>query len=163
EDAKPVDTQACDLTSATAPVVCTWKRRDYKTVYTAVAHVRDARGRTNAAQMVLPWISMDADAPSLAVVPDRTSYRPGDVAKLEIKSTVVPATAIVSFARQGVIAQKRIELVKASTTIELPIEPGYIENIYVQVDRIAKRLRQVAENPQPLPEHVSAEANLRVD
>src|SRR5262249_38985073 len=117
DDAKPVDTQACSLTSATAPVFCTWTRRDRKTGYTATAHVADARGRTNEAQIVLPWWSYDDDKHDLVIVPDRKSYRPGDVAKLEIKSSVVPATAVVTFARQGVIEQKRIALAKPSTIV----------------------------------------------
>ena len=66
--------------------------------------------------------------------PDKKSYRVGDTAKIAIKSTVIPATAVVSFARQGMIEQKRLELVAPTTSIELPIEATFVENVWVNVD-----------------------------
>jgi hypothetical protein len=165
DEAKVIDTQRCKVTSAAHPVTCTWKRRDDRTAYTAVARVIDDRGRANAAQYFIPWwrsTGQSGDKPDLAIIPDRAEYRPGDVAKLEIRSAVVPATAVVSFARQGIIAQHRLELVAPSTSVELPIEVGFIQNVHVIVDRWAKRS---GSDPKfgAIPEHVTAERELRVD
>jgi hypothetical protein len=162
DDAKVIDAQTCKLTSAAAPVACPFKRKDYQTAYTAGARVADARGRTNTAQLAIPWWSTD-DREDLQVVPDKAIYRPGEVAKVDIRSKVVPATAVVSFARRGVISQRRITLVAASTTIELPIDAALIPNVYVTVDRYARRRDVRPGSTLPLPEHEHAEAELSLD
>src|SRR5439155_23605129 len=141
------------LTSAAEPVFCAWQHK-LEYAYVAHAHVRDPRGRPNATRYDVPWWRHDDDT-GFSIVADRRSYRPGDVAKLELKSKVVPATAIVTFARQGVIAQKRLDLTQASTIVELPIEAAYVEDIHVQADRIADRRHRSAGGP--LPEVVSTE------
>ncbi|MBA2544961.1 MAG: Ig-like domain-containing protein [Deltaproteobacteria bacterium] len=161
-DAKVIESQSCALTSGNVAVDCAFKRGDWKTAYTATATIADARGRANVAQLDVPWWSRD-DKKDLELVPDKATYRPGDRAKIEIKSAITPATAIVTFARQGVFAQKRIELASASTTVELPIEIGHIKNVFVQVDRYAKRRKLSKGSSLPLPEMVSAEVNLKVD
>ena len=162
DDAKVTDTQTCALVSDAAPVVCRWKRKDIDTAYTATARIADARGRTNVAQYDVPWFTWD-DSRDLSIVPDRPSYKPGDVAKLAIKSKVFPSTAVISFARQGLISQKRIELTSASTTVELPIEPAFIQNVYVLVDRWGKRKYLAPGSTLPLPEHATATLELPVD
>lgn len=162
DDAKVIDTQKCSLVSDTAPVTCPWKRRDLKTAYTATARVADARGRANVSQYPIPWWSWD-DSRDLSIVPDRTSYKPGDIAKLEIQSKVFPATAVVSFARQGLIAQKQITLASASTIVELPIEPAFIQNVHVLVDRVGKRQKLASGSTLPLPDHTQAAIEIPVD
>ncbi|NVB84682.1 MAG: hypothetical protein HOV81_40285 [Kofleriaceae bacterium] len=161
DDAEVIDTQSCKLTSAATPVTCNFTRKDLQTAYSATARIADPRGRTNTAQYWIPWWTYaDRD---FAVVPDKKSYKPGDVAKLEIRSEIVPATAVVSFARQGVIAQKRIQLTGKTTKVELPITEAYIQNVNVVVDRIAKRRYQNGNDKDPLPEVMSTELSLPVD
>ncbi len=161
DDAKVIDTQHCKVTSGTAPGTCRFTRKDEQTAYMAVARVADARGRTNTTQFYIPWWTY-ADR-EFAVVPDKPSYKPGETAKLEIQSKQLPSVAVVSFARNGVIAQRRVELTKASTTVALPIEPSYIENIHVVVDRWAKRRYMQSGSTLPLPELQSAQVDLKVD
>ncbi|CAN5724212.1 hypothetical protein BH11MYX3_BH11MYX3_16660 [soil metagenome] len=162
DDAKVIETQACNLVSDTTAVVCAWTRKDLQTAYTATARIADARGRVNLTQYDIPWFTWD-DRRDLSIVPDRAHYKPGDVAKLEIKSKVIPSIAVVSFARQGLISQKRIELTQASTMIELPIEPAFVQNVHVSVDRWGKRKGVAAGSTLPLPEHESAQIELPVD
>ncbi len=162
DDAKVVDTQGCDLVSATAPVSCPWKRKDLQTAYTATARIADERGRPNVTQYDIPWWSWD-DRRDLSVVPDKARYKPGDVAKLDIRSKIFPSTAVLSFARGGLISQKKIELTQASTVVELPIEPAFIQNVHVLVDRWGKRKNVSTNNPQPLPEHDSVQIELPVE
>jgi len=162
DDAVVIDRQSCNLTSATTASACPWTRKDLKTAYTATARIADPRGRTNASQFPIPWWSHD-DKRDLVIVPDKAEYRPGDVAKLEIRSLVTPATAVVTFARQGVIAQRRLELIEESTTIELPIDVTHIQNVFVVVDRYAKRQHVQAGSKLPLPESASVELSLPVD
>jgi len=160
DDAKVIDVDRCTLTSGVAPVTCAWTRKDHQTAYVARARVVDPRGRANGAQLAVPWYARD-DRRDLAVVPDRAAYRPGDVARIEIRSRTVPAVAVVSFARQGVIAQRRVELATPSTIVELPIAASYLQNVHVVVDRWASTTR--SKHPQPLAEHTSVEADLPVD
>ncbi|MDQ3367338.1 MAG: hypothetical protein M3680_18090, partial [Myxococcota bacterium] len=162
DDAEVVDTQRCQLVSQATPVICGWQRKDAKTAYTATARIEDARGRRNRTQYAVPWYAHD-DRQDLSIVPDRTSYQPGDVAKLEVRSRTLPGTAIVSFARQGVVAQRRVELTQASTTVELPIEPGHLQNVHVLVDRVARQRVPRAGSKLPFAEHTSARIELAVD
>ncbi len=162
DDAKVVDTQRCQLTSGTGAAVCRWKRRDSLTAYTATAHVVDARGRRNVAYYPIPWYSAD-DQQSLSVVPDRARYRPGDVAKLDLRSAVIPATAVVSVARHGMIAQHHVALTKPSTIVELPIEPAYIQNVNVVVDRIATKQHPDPGSALPVAEESSVALSIPVD
>ena len=149
DDAKVIETQSCDLVSAATPITCGFTRKDLMTAYTAVARIADTRGRVNVAQYDIPWWS-SSDRRDLSIVPDRAHYKPGDKAKLEIKSKVLPATALVSFARGGLISQQRIELTKESTFVELPIEPSFIQNVHVLVDRWGKRKQLLPGSTLPL-------------
>ena len=161
-DAKIVDTQTCNLVSGDAPVTCPWKRRDLDTAYLATARIADARGRTNSAMYDIPWYGRD-DERDLAVVPDRSIYGLGDVAKLDIRSKVFPAAAVVTYARQGMIKQQYVQLTAASTTVELPIEPAFVQNVYVVVDRSNKRRHQLKGSTLPLPETTSVATDLPVE
>ncbi len=159
DDAKIVDTQQCKTTSATTPATCRFTRKDLQTAYVAVARVADSRGRVNVAQYDIPWWTWaDED---FAVVPDKKMYRPGEVAKLDVRSKQLPAVAVVSFSRNGIVAQKRIELTKPSTVVELPIDKAYVPNVFVVVDRWAKRAYQ--QGTGPLPDHTSTQLELAVD
>jgi len=160
DDAEVIDTQHCTATSARDPAHCKYKRKDLKTAYRAIARIKDARGRPNAASYYIPWTAYEDS--ELSVTPDRKQYKPGDVAKLEVRSTAVPAVVVVSFARQGVILQKRIEMTQPKASVELPIEKAYLQNVHVLVDRWAPRKYVSATSKQPLPEHKAAQVDLRV-
>ncbi len=157
DDAKVLDTHVCKLASAATPVSCAFKRVDDKTAYSAIARIADARGRKNAAQLWLPWYAPREGVADLSIVPDKTSYRAGEIARLDIRSAVLPATAVVTFARQGIIAQKRLELTKPSTIVEVPIEPTFVQNVFVFVDRWGKRRQLAKGSAVPLPEHTATE------
>ncbi len=161
DDAKVRDTQACDLVSGTAPVECPWKRIDDNTVYIATARIADARGRTNSAQYSIPWYARESE-PDLAVIPDKAIYNIGDFAKLEIKSRAYPATAVLTFARQGVIKQQRVELTQKSTKLEVPIAPAFLANVHVVVDRWNQR-RVENNGTALLPEATSTQIDLPVE
>ncbi|MGE0545775.1 MAG: alpha-2-macroglobulin family protein [Kofleriaceae bacterium] len=157
-----VDTQHCALKSSTAPVTCAWKRGEWSIRYAATARIADTRGRINVAHYPIPWFSKDSAA-DLSIVPDRKTYRAGDVAKLEIRSKIFPATAIVSIARQGIISQRRLELASAVTAFELPIEPSFITNVHVLVDRWGDRSDKNPGSTLSLPDHTHAELDVPVD
>jgi uncharacterized protein YfaS (alpha-2-macroglobulin family) len=61
-----------------------------------------------------------------------------------------------------VIAQKRVELAAASTTVELPIEPAFISNVGIDIDRMAPRRVVLQGSKLPLPEHTQTSIDLPV-
>ena len=165
DDAKVYDTQHCAVKSELQPVVCVLKRArtPQDLLYRAVATVVDKRGRTNTTQYYVPWYRWPDAKDTLSIVPDKPKYRAGETAQLQIRSDVVPATAIVSYARQGVIVQHRLALADKVTKLSLPMDVGYLENVHVQVDRMAKRETDDQNSTEPLPEQNTAEVDLRVD
>ena len=163
DDAKVVDKQGCNIKSAPGAVICPFRRADTNVAYSVTATIADPRGRTNVTRYAIPWYAAADAEKDFAVVPDKAIYRVGDTARLEIRSTVLPATAVVTFARQGMIAQKRIALTAPTSYVDLPIEPAYIQNVFVIVDRWGKRRHLTQGSNVPLPEHTSVEVNLPVD
>ncbi len=162
DDADVVDTQVCTLTSGTGPVTCPWKRGKLEWAYTAMARVADARGRENTTEYALPWWTFD-DTRELRLLPDKAVYRPGDTAKIDIRSNTLPATAIVTIARNGVIREQQLSLTKASTIVELPIEPAFISNVHVVVDRVSAAKSTRGGSNLPLPQLVQEQLELTVD
>jgi uncharacterized protein YfaS (alpha-2-macroglobulin family) len=161
-DNKLIDTQTFRRTSGTVPVTCPFKPVDEEMIYRTTASVRDQRGRENRTYARLYWGFLEQSPSSLQVVPDKHRYTPGEIARIEIRSDVFPAPAVVSFSRAGVIRQRHIELLGKSTWVELPVEPGFMLNLHVQVDRYAARDKQGKPHP-PLPGVTSAEGEVRVD
>ncbi|MCX5744966.1 MAG: hypothetical protein NT062_20960, partial [Proteobacteria bacterium] len=100
-------------------------------------------------------------ADDLVLATDKPSYRPGDVAKVEIRSRTLPAIAIVSFARDGVVAQHRVELSTASTIVDVPITTAQVPNLRVTVDRWARRAGPPTTGP--LPAHAEDTIDLEID
>lgn len=166
DDAAVHDTQRCAMTSALDPVACLLlPHRREQLEYRVVATIHDSRGRSNGTAYEVPFWNGSREPDSLSLRADRERYQPGDRARLEIHSLVVPATAIVTFARQGVISQRRLELRQERTQVELPIEPQFLQNVHVQVDRIARQAQPDPErkHKEPIAEHESAELELAVD
>lgn len=161
DDATVIDRQACQLTSAASPVRCPIAQRNLSLAYDVIATVSDARGRQHAARLQLPWWARGRDTtPAIAATADRDSYRPGDVAKVELRSALYPATAVVTIARQGVISQRRLALT-GPQTIDVPIAASMIENVHVVVDRVAAQPSGIAGHA-PLPDEASTDLSLTV-
>jgi uncharacterized protein YfaS (alpha-2-macroglobulin family) len=163
DDAKLVGTQTCTLRSARAPVTCPFKRTDGNLAYTAIASVADARGRRNVTRLGIHWFAPAKEKADFVLIPDKETYHPGDVARLTVVSEVLPAMAVVTFARQGMIAQKRLQLTERETIVEIPIEPAFIRNVYVVIDRWGKRRHLDEGSTLPLPQHTTREISLQVD
>ena len=162
DDANIVETQSCKLTSGTEAVTCPWKRAKVEWAYTAMARIADSRGRENSTEYALPWWSYD-DTRELRILPDKPLYRPGDTAKIDIRSHTLPATAIVTIARNGVIREWQVALTKSSTTFELPIEAAFISNVHILVDRVNASAHTRGGSTLPFPELVQEQLELNLD
>ncbi|MCP4375766.1 MAG: hypothetical protein GY794_06275, partial [bacterium] len=84
------------------------------------------------------WMREDDDY--VEIVPDGKEYTPGDTASVLIKSPYESVKALVTIEREGII-ERWVETVEGSAdTIEIPIEPEYIPNVYVGVILIQERV-----------------------
>ena len=79
----------------------------------------------------IPWERQDDDAVEL--IPDSTSYNPGDTAKILVKSPYEKAKALITIEREFVIDSRVVDIVGSSSQIDIPIQPGHIPNIFVSV------------------------------
>lgn len=79
----------------------------------------------------VPWDRSDDDA--IELVPDATSYRPGDRARLLVKSPYERAKALVTIEREFVLESRVVEIEGTASTIEIPIRSEHIPNVFVSV------------------------------
>ena len=158
--ASSMDTQHCTLTSAAAPVTCAFQRsRATQTTRTPRPRGSSiAAGARTSRSTTIPRGTRRARRSRCRLTPDRAGYRPGDVAKLDDRVGRRAGDARSCRSRATACSRRSaVELTAASTTVELPIEPAFIANVHVDVDRMAKRRVMLRPGSKmPLPEHAEA-------
>lgn len=124
-----------------------------------LAQTKDSEGRpAQAATSVWVtrqgelWFSQDNDD-RMDVLPEKTSYEPGDTARLQVRMPFREATVLVSVEREGIIDTKVMSLSGQDPVIELPIPKGrhgqdgelmsWAPNVYVSVMALRGRIREV--------------------
>jgi uncharacterized protein YfaS (alpha-2-macroglobulin family) len=103
------------------------------------AEARDAEGRLAATQTSFyalgpgytAWSRYDHNR--IDLVPERRTYKPGETARIMIKSPWEQATALVTTEREGVRTHKRFALTSSQQAIDVPIAETDIPNVYVSV------------------------------
>jgi uncharacterized protein YfaS (alpha-2-macroglobulin family) len=98
------------------------------------------------------WFSQDNDD-RMDVLPEKTSYEPGDTARLQVRMPFREATVLVTIEREGIIDSKVMTLGGQDPVIELPIPKGrrgadgelrsWAPNVYVSVMALRGRIREV--------------------
>jgi uncharacterized protein YfaS (alpha-2-macroglobulin family) len=76
------------------------------------------------------WMRDDSDM--IELVPDKEEYKPGDTAKILVKSPFDEATALVTVEREGVL-DAQVRKVSAASALEIPITEAMLPNAYVGV------------------------------
>jgi len=79
----------------------------------------------------VPWERRDDD--SLELVADSDQYKPGETAKILVKSPYERAKALVSVEREMILQSQVLEIQGSTSQIEIPITSEAIPNIYVSV------------------------------
>jgi uncharacterized protein YfaS (alpha-2-macroglobulin family) len=69
----------------------------------------------------------------IELVADRTSYKPGDTARIMIQSPWEQATALVTTEREGIRSHKQFALTSTQQSVSIPIGEADIPNVYVSV------------------------------
>jgi len=126
----------CSVTTADVPRACSLKLPE-PGAFLLRAAARDAKGRaTRTAVQVyatgpgyVPWKLENQSR--LELVPDRESYRPGETARVLVKSPLKQATGLLTLVRGGI---ERVELVRMegnARVIEVPIKPHHVPGVHV--------------------------------
>jgi uncharacterized protein YfaS (alpha-2-macroglobulin family) len=108
--------------------------------YRVSATGADPVGRQAVGQLTI-WVSgqgvglwRQPPAGRMALVPDRESYQPGDVARVLVPSPFQEAsTALVTIERGEVLTHQVTHIEGADSIIEIPIKDLYAPNVYLSV------------------------------
>jgi len=79
----------------------------------------------------VPWEQREDD--TIELVPEATSYRPGEISRILVKSPYERAKALVTIEREFILEAKIMEIVGTSSYLEIPIQREYIPNIFISV------------------------------
>src|SRR5262249_33190602 len=75
------------------------------------------------------------------LVPEQETYKPGDTARLMIKSPWEQATALLTVEREGVRSHSTFQLTSTQETVNVPIAAADIPNLFVSVLLIKGRTK----------------------
>ncbi len=154
------DTQTCTLTSTDdpreEPATCEFTT-GVGGQYQVTAVVADDDGDRNRSELTL-WVSGAATRPSrtveqeeVTVVPDRETYRPGDVAELLVQAPFAPASGLVTVVRNGILSSEVFDAPDGSAVLTVPIDEAHVPNLGVEVEMVGAAER-LADDGTPLPD-----------
>lgn len=134
-----VAVKECALTSdAAAPARCELSP-DQPGLYVVEATVTDAASRkqTTTSSFYVSgggWVSwQQRDGAMVELVADQKLYRPGETARVLIKSPWPEAEALVTVEREGVTSARHLHLSGSATAVEVPIDDAAVPNVFVGV------------------------------
>jgi len=73
----------------------------------------------------------------VSLVADKTSYQPGDVAHILVTSPFAQATGLLTVERGHILSHRLVDLRGPSPVIDLPIDDGYLPNVYLSLSMVA--------------------------
>ena len=82
-------------------------------------------------QDYVPWLRRNDEA--LDLVADRDHYKPGDTARILIKSPYEKAKALVTIERESILFSRVIDVQGSASEIEIPVTSELIPNAFVSV------------------------------
>jgi len=85
------------------------------------------------------------------LVPERKTYKPGESARIMVKSPWEHATALVTTEREGVRTWRQFELTSTQQTISVPISEKDIPNVFVSVLLLKGRTKEPGGNDEGDP------------
>ncbi|HKR62631.1 MAG TPA: alpha-2-macroglobulin family protein, partial [Thermoanaerobaculia bacterium] len=116
---------------------------EYALVATAEADGRSTKTRTWFYAVGAGYTAWERyDHNRIDLIPEKTNYKPGDVARIMIKSPWEKATALLTTEREGVRTWKKFELTSTQQTITVPITEKEIPNFFVSVLILKGRTKQ---------------------
>jgi uncharacterized protein YfaS (alpha-2-macroglobulin family) len=79
----------------------------------------------------IPWERRDDD--SIELVPDAGRYRPGETARVLVKSPYEEAKALLTIERESVLESRVLDIRGTASEIAIPIRPEYVPNVFVSL------------------------------
>ncbi|HEY5959727.1 MAG TPA: MG2 domain-containing protein, partial [Polyangiaceae bacterium] len=136
----------CQVKSAITDVHCNLELARAGS-YFVVARSKDEAQRVATSAQALfaigagqPDVS-DADERRIELVPDKSEYRVGDVAKILVKSAITNVDALVTVGRSELHSVERRHLTGTTPILEIPIREDMRPNMFVAVHLVTGRKR----------------------
>lgn len=137
------------VTTGREPVVRTFKPKD-PGLYFMEAEGKDKRGNIvystayfyTVGEGYVPWERRDDDI--IELVADKEHYKPGDVARIMVKSPYERAVAMVTIERDGVLQHFSTTVVGSASVVQIPILHEHLPNVYVSVVLVQGRVAGIA-------------------
>jgi hypothetical protein len=168
-----IDTETASqaVRTAAAPVEVGF-RPDRSGLYFIFAEAKDGAGNRISTAVYLyvtggdyvAWERMDDDAVEL--VADAKFYKPGETARILVKSPYEKAKALVTIEREFILRSEVVEITGSSAEIGIPVTAEMIPNAFVSVLLIQGRTANAAPDAVEdagKPSFKIGYANLRVD
>lgn len=114
-----------------------------------VVTAKDGEGRQSTATTSV-WVTRADElwfggdnTDRIDVLPEKTSYEPGETARFQVRMPFRFATALVAVEREGIIDTRVVQLNGTDPTIELKVNEAWGPNVYVSVLALRGRIRDV--------------------
>jgi uncharacterized protein YfaS (alpha-2-macroglobulin family) len=86
----------------------------------------------------IPWQRQDDNI--IELIADRESYRPGETARILVKSPYERAHALITVERESVVESHVQEIIGGSRQIKVPVRSEYIPNVFVSIVLVQGRI-----------------------
>ncbi|WP_321797004.1 MG2 domain-containing protein [Caballeronia sp. J97] len=114
-----------------------------------IAVAKDGDGRASNASTSV-WVTRadelwfgGENTDRIDVLPEKTSYEPGETARFQVRMPFRSATALVAVEREGIVETRVVELNGKDPTVELKVDEAWGPNVYVSVLALRGRIREV--------------------
>ncbi len=114
-----------------------------------IATAKDGDGRVSNATTSV-WVTREdqlwfggENTDRIDVLPEKTSYEPGETARFQVRSPFRFATALVAVEREGIIETKVVQLDGKNPTVDVQVKDTWGPNVYVSVLAIRGRIHEV--------------------
>ncbi|MBK7584787.1 MAG: hypothetical protein IPI67_31935 [Myxococcales bacterium] len=139
--------EPCALSSTTESQRCSLATKSGG-LHRVTATVTDVHGRPSQSQLEL-WV-MGEDPPEnptlrqarVELVPGQREYKPSDTAEILVVAPFAPAEGVLTVRREGLVKVERIRLDKRTSTLKVPLNEHWLQNVTVEVDLVGATLRE---------------------
>ncbi|WP_206957054.1 alpha-2-macroglobulin family protein [Trinickia acidisoli] len=114
-----------------------------------VVTAKDGDGNASTATTSV-WVTREEDlwfggedTDRIDVLPEKTSYEPGETARFQVRMPFRFATALVAVEREGIIETHVVKLDGKDPTVSLKVQPDWGPNVYVSVLALRGRIHEV--------------------
>ena len=86
------------------------------------------------------WIQWDlGDSGDIDLVPDKEEYKPGDTARVLVKTPLPEGDYLLTIEREGIFEERVINLKGSAQVIEIPVREEYLPVVYLSLCSYTKR------------------------